>query len=178
MKVLPLAHFRIEPSAFSSGEVTNDVPQMPLNAKSCPEVKGLGSSDGQEFKPQLCCSPAMGLVGQLSPQRWRPEGRSKDGGRPRPEQSTQLCGGCWGTVTWWHHPLPPAHSPLPTPLHLFLLFPNSFPGCARAHTDSCLLHHLCVWGPLGSLCPSLLHTLLTVSLFTGSLPVRLTINST
>lgn len=94
MKVLPLAHFRIEPSAFSSGEVTNDVPQMPLNAKSCPEVKGLGSSDGQEFKPQLCCSPAMGLVGQLSPQRWRPEGRSKDGGRPRPEQSTQLCGGC------------------------------------------------------------------------------------
>lgn len=115
MKVLPLAHFRIEPSAFSSGEVTSDVPQTPLNAKSCPEVKGLGSSDRQKFKPQLCCCPAMGLVGQLSPQRWRPEACSKDGGRSRPEQSTRLRGGCWGTITWWPHPLPPAHSPLPTP---------------------------------------------------------------
>lgn len=53
-------------SALMERQVTNDIPQIILNAKSSPGVRGLRSSDRQEFKPQLWYFLAMCLVGQLS----------------------------------------------------------------------------------------------------------------
>lgn len=47
--------------------MTSNVPEVTLHAKGSPELKGLGSSDRQAFKPQLCPFLAMGLMGQLPP---------------------------------------------------------------------------------------------------------------
>lgn len=129
-------------SALMEWQVTNHIPQRILNVKSSPEVKGLSSSDRQEFKPELWCFLAMCLVGQLSLRMMKVKRLSQ--GR-RTLMSITVRSAQYRLL---ETPLPggssaaPHHIFLfPFPLYPFLLFPLcSF--LTHKNTDSFLIYHL------------------------------------
>lgn len=154
--------------------MTNHTPQRILNVKRSPEVKGLSSSDRQEFKPELWCFLAMCLVGRLSLLMMKVK-RLFQGRRTLMSITVRSA-----QYRLLETPLPGASSTaphhtflFPFPLYPFLLFPLRFPDTQKHRFLSNLspVHLMLAWIIPQFASPS-------VSLFTSSPPVGSTINPT